>query len=206
MINPESRPAKAEKPENFGLKEIGKPVLTDRQLKILRLVALGLTNQEIADKLHCSPRTIKSHFYQRVASSGIFRRLGVCSRREAVVKAIEELTILEPLELVSKEESERCKSLTERQLEFLGQLANPNLPSLRETIIEISAKLQIKPSTVKNSLGTIYRKLGLPNTGKGTGKSTKATRAAVIYLAWQRRKEATSPSHETPHESSEAGG
>jgi len=35
--------------------------LSDRELEILALVALGLTNQQIADKLEISKRTVDNH-------------------------------------------------------------------------------------------------------------------------------------------------
>jgi len=193
-------PGKIEAPD-FGSKEAGKPVLTDQQLKILRLAALGLTNQEIADELGRSPNTIKNHFsLVEHGKEGIYRRLGVYSRREAVIKAIKELGVLDPLELVSEEESARCESLTERQLEVLCWLADPDLPSLRETPVEIGAKLQIRFRTVKRHLSDIYNCLGIPSKRS----TARGARAAVVYLAYKRRKEATSPYHERLHELNEA--
>ena len=190
--------------ENSGSNEAGKPVLKDHHLKILKLVALGLTNQEVADELHRSLHTIKNHFSGTEVIPGIFRILDVHTRREAVVKAIEELGLLDPETLVSTEESEKCESLTKDQLEILSWLANPDLPSLRNTSVEIADKLseQIAAQTVKNRLTAIYKDLGIQYKTSGVN----STRAAVIYLAYKRRKEATSPSHETLHESNEAGG
>ena len=51
--------------------------LTDRQLEILRLVAAGLSNAEIAQRLVVSPRTVDHHV------SAILAKLGVPTRREA---------------------------------------------------------------------------------------------------------------------------
>ncbi len=64
--------------------QIAKPVLSRRQKQVLGLVVLGLSNAEIAAKLHLSEHTVKCHLY-----SG-FRKLGVSSRDEAVA------TILDP--------------------------------------------------------------------------------------------------------------
>jgi ATP/maltotriose-dependent transcriptional regulator MalT len=201
----EKMPAKAEAPENFDTERKEKPVLTEQQLKILGLVALGLTNQEIADELCLSPATIKNHLSRGENSSqvGIYRRLNVYSRTEAVIKTIEVLGKLDLLELVSEEESARCESLTDRQLEVLGWLANPDLPSLRQTPVEIAAKLsgEIVGHTVNSHLKAIYNNLEIAGRS-----SAKRARAAVIYLAYKRRKEATSPCHEMPHESSGADG
>jgi DNA-binding NarL/FixJ family response regulator len=55
--------------------------LTDRELEILRLAALGLRNKEIADRLYLSLRTVEGHL------SHVFNKLGVGSRTEAIVHA-----------------------------------------------------------------------------------------------------------------------
>ena len=51
--------------------------LTDRQLEVLALLAEGLTNAEIADRLVVSVRTVDHHV------AAILAKLGVGSRREA---------------------------------------------------------------------------------------------------------------------------
>ena len=58
--------------------------LSDTQLQILRLIAGGLSNREIADQVHLSPNTIKSHTQE------IFRKLDVDNRVEAALKASQE--------------------------------------------------------------------------------------------------------------------
>ena len=57
--------------------------LSEREKDVLKLVALGLTNREIAQKLSISPNTVKVHI------SNIFEKTGVASRTEATVFAIE---------------------------------------------------------------------------------------------------------------------
>ena len=57
--------------------------LTDRQLEILRLVATGLSNAEIAQQLVLSPRTVDHHV------SAILAKLGVPTRRAAAARATE---------------------------------------------------------------------------------------------------------------------
>ena len=55
--------------------------LSDRELQVLKLVAEGFTNPEIASKLYLSPHTIKTH------TRNIYGKLGVHSRTQAVARA-----------------------------------------------------------------------------------------------------------------------
>ena len=43
------------------IKSASKPLLTDRELEVLKLICYGLTTDEIAKKLFISPKTVKSH-------------------------------------------------------------------------------------------------------------------------------------------------
>lgn len=56
--------------------------LTQRELDVLQLLADGLHNREIAERLHISPRTVDRH------CDAIYSKLQVTSRTEAVVHAI----------------------------------------------------------------------------------------------------------------------
>jgi len=42
-------------------KIVDKPLITDRELEVLKLICQGLTTDEIAEKLFISPKTVKSH-------------------------------------------------------------------------------------------------------------------------------------------------
>ncbi len=58
-------------------KGTGLDVLTERELSILKLVAEGLANLEIANRLFVTEQTVKFHL------SNIYRKLGVANRTEA---------------------------------------------------------------------------------------------------------------------------
>jgi HD-GYP domain-containing protein (c-di-GMP phosphodiesterase class II) len=57
--------------------------LTDRQVEVLRLVAAGCSNRQIAERLVISPRTAESHVQQ------IYRRIGSANRASAAMFAME---------------------------------------------------------------------------------------------------------------------
>jgi LuxR family maltose regulon positive regulatory protein len=60
--------------------EIVEP-LSQRELEVMRLLADGLSNQQIAARLYLSLRTVKFH------TGNIYSKLGVKSRTEAVARA-----------------------------------------------------------------------------------------------------------------------
>ncbi len=55
--------------------------LSERELEVLHLIALGLTNKEIAQQLFIAPGTVKAH------TSTIYRKLDVANRTEAAARA-----------------------------------------------------------------------------------------------------------------------
>ena len=61
--------------------------LSQRELEVLHLMALGKTNQEIAQQLVVAPGTVKAH------AASIYRKLDVTNRTEAVARA-RQLSIL----------------------------------------------------------------------------------------------------------------
>ena len=84
-------PTIARKVLNHFVSTSGKPegqepsgVLSDREMEVLKLAAKGLSNQDIAEKLCLSIRTVQGHL------GHIFNKLQVGSRTEAVVRALKE--------------------------------------------------------------------------------------------------------------------
>jgi LuxR family maltose regulon positive regulatory protein len=55
--------------------------LSEREIEILKLIAEGLTNQEVASRLYLAPSTVKVH------NRNIYGKLGANSRTQAVAKA-----------------------------------------------------------------------------------------------------------------------
>ena len=73
----ERRPVSA--PDGFALAGLAAP-LTARELEILRLMAAGMRNQEIADQLVISLSTVKRHI------ANAYGKLGVDHRTEAIAR------------------------------------------------------------------------------------------------------------------------
>ena len=62
-------------------KELAK--LTEREKEVLFLLATGLPNKVLADKLFVSPGTIKTH------TLNVYQKMGVANRTSAILKAVE---------------------------------------------------------------------------------------------------------------------
>ena len=58
-------------------------LLSERELEVLRMIAEGFSNQEIADRLVVAPSTVKTHI------NNLYGKLGVNSRVQAVTRARE---------------------------------------------------------------------------------------------------------------------
>jgi DNA-binding NarL/FixJ family response regulator len=65
------------------LRQPATPPLTARELQVLRLIAKGATNREVATRLHVSEATVKTHLVHA------FGKLGVSDRTAAVAVALE---------------------------------------------------------------------------------------------------------------------
>jgi LuxR family transcriptional regulator of csgAB operon len=63
----------------------GSSILTPRQVEILALLAVGATNEEIAERLFISPHTVKAHLYN------IFKKISVPNRLQAALWAANNL-------------------------------------------------------------------------------------------------------------------
>ena len=72
------------KRSNERSEQVPTPRLTERELEVLKLVARGLNNRDIARELFISENTVKNHI------RNILEKLQLHSRMEAVVYAVRE--------------------------------------------------------------------------------------------------------------------
>jgi DNA-binding CsgD family transcriptional regulator len=91
--------------------------LSERELEILKLVATGVSNKEIAQRLYISTNTVKVHL------KNIFAKIGAVSRTEAAMYAVKiglvqgvtpekdevEISALQPVETIQEEPNNRRK-------------------------------------------------------------------------------------------------
>ena len=56
--------------------------LTEREISVVLCLAQGLTNEEIANRLHISVHTVKAHL------EAIYDKLGVSNRVQAAIKGV----------------------------------------------------------------------------------------------------------------------
>jgi DNA-binding CsgD family transcriptional regulator/N-acetylneuraminic acid mutarotase len=79
--------------------------LSERELEILRLVATGAGNKEIAQKLYISTNTVKVHI------RNIFTKIGASSRTEAAMYAVRTGLVTNPVNQVVEDDNEDNISL-----------------------------------------------------------------------------------------------
>ena len=105
--------------------------LSERELEILRLVAQGKSNKEIASELFISVNTVKVHLAK------IFQRLGVASRTEATLYAIEHEHVENPNHTLVSPQDQQGESKVE---------------------LVVPETVTVERAVVKLSLGEILRK------------------------------------------------
>jgi len=79
--------AKRDTEEEERVQHVAAPKLTDREMEVLKLVARGMNNRDIAKELFISENTVKNHV------RNILEKLQIHSRMEAVMIAVREKLI-----------------------------------------------------------------------------------------------------------------
>jgi non-specific serine/threonine protein kinase len=137
-------------------KQVSGEPLTARELEVLRLIALGLSNRDIAEQLVIGDGTAKTH------TLNIYRKLAVRSRTQAVARARELGLLQEGVPnhisnaVVSSHTSDLWySSFTARELEILRLIA------LGLSNRDIAEELVVAPETVRWYTKQIYSKLGV---------------------------------------------
>ncbi|GIV87335.1 MAG: LuxR family transcriptional regulator [Chloroflexus sp.] len=124
--------------------------ISEREREILRLVATGATNQQIAIALNISVNTVKVHL------RNIFAKIGVESRTEATVYAIRNgiVTVSETGQ-AAIDESAVVKETV--QSDELTAVTSPSVSEAAASIVESTEPLALhtEPPAVSESAGTV---------------------------------------------------
>lgn len=137
--------------------------LTERQLQVVRLAALGLSNEQIADRLGIQPRTVKQHVNRAV------ELLGAQGRLDLILIAL----------LRGLADREMLNMLAEQQVS-IARLVACGLSNL-----EIGRRLNLSESTIKRQLSAIFRKT---NTEDRIALALWVIRCGLVSLAMVERE------------------
>jgi DNA-binding NarL/FixJ family response regulator len=101
----------------------GMNLLTERELQVVRCLAEGLTNREIAERLNLSRHTIKNYFFR------IFDKLGVSSRVELLFLTLSHVGAGQPSLPAPVEDAESKDANSPDEYVLLRRAAEAGLPA-----------------------------------------------------------------------------
>ncbi len=129
--------------------------LTDRQRKVLELLASGKTNKEIALTLRISENTVEYHLTKRIypllsvrnrsAASAVYFKLATRALRKSVVDARESAATLSCRKPTMKYEIKTIQKLDELKQVYAFAAAVLGLPTAKHTIEYYTQQLAIAP-------------------------------------------------------------
>jgi two-component system nitrate/nitrite response regulator NarL len=170
----------------------GMSLLSERESQVVRCLAEGLTNREIAQRLKLSQHTVKNYFFK------IFDKLGVSSRVELLFMSLSQAST-DPAVQDSGKEILKADEYSLGESELLVKSAEAGMPSAQLALAQMYLARRSKPQDVME--GYKWYLIATECAMQARGLITKmltveqideAKREASIWLA--KRKQTALPS------------
>ena len=108
----------------------GMSLLSERELQVVQCLAEGLTNREIADRLHLSQHTVKNYFFK------IFDKLGVSSRVELLFMTLSHAASEQP-SLPGLKDEQSDNKYSHYESDVLKKSAEAGLPAAQLALAQL---------------------------------------------------------------------
>lgn len=116
----------------------GMSLLSERELQVVRCLAEGLTNREIAERLKLSRHTIKNYLFR------VFDKLGVSSRVELLFMTLSQASFQEAL-MQRPTESQDLDGYSPDESELLKKSAEAGLPAAQLALAQLYLNRRSSP-------------------------------------------------------------
>ncbi len=104
----------------------GLDLLSERELQVVHCLAEGLTNREIAERLHLSQHTVKNYLFR------VFDKLGVSSRVELL-----SMTLTRSSSSSMKSNQNRSNGYSPEESDMIEKLADAGLPAAQLALAQL---------------------------------------------------------------------
>jgi DNA-binding NarL/FixJ family response regulator len=122
----------------------GMKLLSKRELQVVRCLAEGLTNREIAEQLNLSPHTIKNYLFR------IFDKLGVSSRIEVLFMSLSQAEVPPSVSKLPTEALRGAK-YSDSEAAFLEKSAEAGFPAAQLALAQLYLFRRNDPQDLVNA-------------------------------------------------------
>lgn len=153
----------------------GVSLLSKRELQVVRSLAEGLTNREIAERLHLSQHTVKNYLFR------VFDKLGVSSRVELLFMTLSSSGPVQPL---AKDLLKNADPGSPDEFALFQKAAEAGLPAAQLTLAQMYLARQTEPLDLVHAY--MWYLIATEQAAKSEGLITKMMTAKQIEEAQQK--------------------